>query len=130
MLRQHPVECDRGIHVIRARRTNLDTGWRAVRCLGRLLNAHRVLSPERESEPRIDQVGVGCRNEDVVPVSPVLYPIACPRRIEIADDLGLAYLVGNAAISILHTLGYVAVGLFAVAVIALLVWLGLRRRRA
>jgi len=42
----------------------------------------------------------------------------------------LAYFVGNAAISILHTLGYVAAGLVGVGVIALLVWLGLRRRRA
>jgi membrane-associated protein len=40
----------------------------------------------------------------------------------------LAYFVGNAAISILHTLGYVAAGLVGVGVIALLVWLGLRRR--
>ena len=42
----------------------------------------------------------------------------------------LAYLLGNAAISILHTLGYVAGGVFVAGVIALLVWLRLRRPRA
>jgi membrane protein DedA with SNARE-associated domain len=42
----------------------------------------------------------------------------------------LAYLLGNAATTILHTAGYVAGGLFGVGVIALVVWLMLRRRRA
>ncbi len=42
----------------------------------------------------------------------------------------LAYLLGNAAITILHTLGYVVFGLLAVGVVTLLVWLFRRRRRA
>jgi membrane protein DedA with SNARE-associated domain len=41
----------------------------------------------------------------------------------------LAYLLGNAAITILHTFGYVALGALAAAVVALLVWMVVRRRR-
>jgi membrane protein DedA with SNARE-associated domain len=41
----------------------------------------------------------------------------------------LAYFLGDVAIRILHTVGYVAVGFLAVGVIALFVWLRRRRRR-
>ena len=41
----------------------------------------------------------------------------------------LAYLLGDAAITILHTFGYVVFGVVAAGVLALLVWLWVRRRR-
>jgi undecaprenyl-diphosphatase len=41
----------------------------------------------------------------------------------------LAYLVGEAAVAIVHTVGYVALGLFAAALVGLGVWAVLRRRR-
>lgn len=40
----------------------------------------------------------------------------------------LGYLVGHAAVAVLHTLGYVALGLFAVALVALVAWAVVRRR--
>ena len=40
----------------------------------------------------------------------------------------LAYLVGDAAIAVLHTAGYVGLGVFALVVIALVVWAILKRR--
>jgi undecaprenyl-diphosphatase len=41
----------------------------------------------------------------------------------------LAYLLGEAAVAIVHTAGYVALGLVAVALVGLGVWAALRRRR-
>ena len=41
----------------------------------------------------------------------------------------LAYFVGDAAIAVLHTAGYVALGVFAVVVIAVVAWMLLKRRR-
>lgn len=40
----------------------------------------------------------------------------------------LGYLVGQAAVAVLHTAGYVALGLFAVAVIAVVAWAVFKRR--
>jgi membrane-associated protein len=40
----------------------------------------------------------------------------------------LAYLVGEAAVAVVHTAGYVALGVFAVALLAVLAWVLLRRR--
>jgi membrane-associated protein len=42
----------------------------------------------------------------------------------------LGYLAGQAAVAVLHTLGYVALGLFAVVVIALVAWAVFRRRKS
>lgn len=42
----------------------------------------------------------------------------------------LAYFVGEAAIAVLHTVGYVALGVFAVVVIGVVTWAILKRRRA
>ena len=42
----------------------------------------------------------------------------------------LAYLVGQAAIAVLHTVGYVALGVFVVVVIGVVAWLLVKRRRA
>jgi membrane protein DedA with SNARE-associated domain len=48
-----------------------------------------------------------------------------------ATSVGLlAYLLGDAAISIVHTFGYAAIGVVAAGVVALLVWMWARRRRA
>jgi membrane protein DedA with SNARE-associated domain len=41
----------------------------------------------------------------------------------------LAYLLGDAAITVLHTFGYVVFGLVAAGVVALLVWWWIRRHR-
>lgn len=40
----------------------------------------------------------------------------------------LAYFVGQAAIAVLHTVGYVALGVFAVALVGLVAWAVVRRR--
>jgi membrane protein DedA with SNARE-associated domain len=40
----------------------------------------------------------------------------------------LAYLVGDAAVAVVHTAGYVALGVFAVALLAVVAWVLFRRR--